>query len=110
MPAEVSSAFWTSVPGWELISAGLVDVAAGRSTPAACAIWIALPRLRRAGLVRGDMLARQIDEPELELYRLLCEEGGDAYGRYNALLRRLVRFEHALDRMRAEEIAAARAT
>lgn len=101
---------WISVPGWELVSAGLADAAAGRTTPAACAVWIALPRLRRAGLVGDDLLARRIEEPEQELYRLLCAEGGNAYGRYNALLRRLVRFEHALDRMRAEEIAADRAT
>jgi hypothetical protein len=37
-------------------------------------------------------------DAELELYRMLCQAGGDAYSRYNALLRRLVSFEQALDR------------
>jgi hypothetical protein len=31
------------------------------------------------------------------LYRLLHQQGGDAYSRYNALLRELISFEHALD-------------
>ena len=84
-------------PGWELVSAGLADVAAGRLTPAACSIWIALPRLRRAKLVDDALLSRRLADPETVLYRLLRQEGGDAFSRYNALLRRLVRFEHALD-------------
>jgi hypothetical protein len=37
-------------------------------------------------------------EPELQLYRLLRREEGDAYSRYNALVRELVSFEAALDR------------
>ena len=37
-------------------------------------------------------------EPELQLYDLLKREGGDAYSRYNALVRELVSFENALDR------------
>ncbi|MCX6930149.1 MAG: hypothetical protein NT154_44095 [Verrucomicrobia bacterium] len=37
-------------------------------------------------------------EPERQLYRLLRQEGGDAYSRYNALIRELVSFEQALDR------------
>jgi hypothetical protein len=39
-----------------------------------------------------------VAEPELQLYRLLRREGGDAYSRYNALLRELISFEQALDR------------
>jgi hypothetical protein len=34
---------------------------------------------------------------ELELYEILMTEPGNPYGRYNALLRELVSFEHALD-------------
>ncbi|MGH8016859.1 MAG: hypothetical protein ACREIA_00995 [Opitutaceae bacterium] len=85
-------------PGWEIVAAGLADIAAGRTTPSACAVWIAYPRLRRAGLVDGRYDTRRLDAAELELYRLLRSEGGDAYSRYNAFLRRLIRFEHALDR------------
>lgn len=39
-------------------------------------------------------------EHELQLYRLLKLEGGDAYSRYNALVRELVSFENALERRR----------
>jgi hypothetical protein len=86
------------LPGWEMISEGLADAAAGRLTPFACLVWIALPRLSRAGLIRPEILAHPIDEPNLALYRLLRAAGGNAYGRYNALVRRLVSFQRSLDR------------
>jgi hypothetical protein len=85
------------LPGWEMISAGLADVEAGRITPNACTIWIALPRLRDHGLVDDAISSRRLPDPELTLYRLLGRESGNSYGRYNAMLQRLVRFEHALD-------------
>ncbi|MDO8545176.1 MAG: hypothetical protein Q7S40_32450 [Opitutaceae bacterium] len=85
------------LPGWEIVSTGLADVAAGRLTPAACAVWIASPRLRAIGLL-DDTTARPITDPERVLYGLLRKEPGDPYSRYNALLRRLMRFERALDR------------
>ena len=53
--------------------------------------------MRRAGLVRPELTGVPADA-ELDLYRMLCQAGGDAYSRYNALLRRLVSFEQALDR------------
>ncbi len=87
----------TNLPGWEIISDGLADSAAGRITPAACAISIARPRLHRSGLIGN--LHQRIAEPEHVLYRLLRAEKGDAYRRYNAFLRRLISFEHALDRL-----------
>lgn len=88
---------WLQFPGGEIIAEGLADVAVGRVTPAACAVWIAEPRLRRAGLLASS-LATPIIDPELTLYRLLSRASEDGYSRYNAILRRLVRFEHALDR------------
>lgn len=48
-------------------------------------------------------------EPERMLYQLLRDEGGDAYSRYNALLRELSSFLNGLDRrlrLRAEAAAA----
>ena len=84
------------LPGAELVTAGLADVAAGRETIPACLVWIALPRLRRAGLLSGSHTP-PIKEPELTLYRLLRNEGDAAFGHYNSLLRRLVSFERALD-------------
>jgi hypothetical protein len=51
---------------------------------------------RDAGLIPATKISVML-EPERELYRLLREQGGDAYSRYNALLRELVSFESALD-------------
>jgi len=86
-----------SLPGWEIVSEGLADVSGARVTPAACAVWIAFARLSRAGLIDDSLLKHRIEDPEDALYRLLCQEGGNAFGRYNALMRRLVKLEHALD-------------
>jgi len=35
---------------------------------------------------------------ELELHEILSSQPGNAYDRYNAIIRELVSFEHALDR------------
>ncbi len=88
---------WERFPGYEIVSAGLADVEAGRVTPAACGIAIIWPRLRRAGVTDPAGTIGRISLPEHTLYRLMQREGGDAYGRYNGMIRRLVSFEHALD-------------
>ena len=71
------------LPGGALVREGLTDFHAGRVSPA--------------------LMARAADpeaaEHELQLYRLLRAQGGDAYSRYNSLLRELVSFEQALDRL-----------
>jgi len=85
----------SGLPGEDLVRRGLADFQSGRRTVPACLVGIAQTRLSRAGLMAG--LAPST-EPELRLYRLLREEGGDAYSRYNALLRELCSFENALDR------------
>lgn len=85
-----------SLPGSELIGAGVRDLKAGRITPAACLVAIAEPRLRRAGLM-VSVDPRVILDPEHRLYQLLRVEGGDSYSRYNALIRRLISFEQALE-------------
>lgn len=85
------------LPGETLVRAGLADVQAGQATIAACLVTMASPRLVRAGLLPAGQ-AGFIPEPELRLYGLLLRQGGDAYSRYNALLRELVSFEQALDR------------
>lgn len=84
------------LPGEDLVRAGLADCQAGRWTVAACLIGIAGPRLTRAGLISAALLSR-LHEPEHQLYRLLRQQGGDAYSRYNALQRELVSFESGLD-------------
>lgn len=98
MPSPPSAARLESFPGWELVAEGLADIAADRITPATCVVWISWPRLKRAGLVDDALLVRRLAEPERVLHHLLSREGGGAYSRYNAILRRLGRFEHALDR------------
>ena len=85
------------LPGESLVRQGLADAQAGRCTAEACLVSIARPRLSRAGLLAAVQTELQ-PEPELCLYRLLRAQGGDAYSRYNALVRELVSFENALDR------------
>ncbi|HYV96915.1 MAG TPA: hypothetical protein VE967_05635 [Gemmatimonadaceae bacterium] len=84
------------LPGETLVREGIADLAAGRKTVASYLAQIALPRLRRAGLVNETRLPLD-EEPELALYGALGAEPGDAYARYNALVRELVSFEMALD-------------
>ncbi len=92
-PSELIS----GLPGESLVREGLADLRAGHHTVPACLAAIARRRLSQAGLL-GETFLPQSDEPELELYRMLRREGGDAYSRYNSLVRELVSFENALDR------------
>lgn len=84
------------LPGEDLVRRGLADYKAGRHSAESYLVQIARPRLENCGLLPQELAAPL--EPELELYRLLRQKGGDAYARYNALLRELVSFEMALDR------------
>ena len=84
------------LPGEPLVRQGLADLQSGRQTAPACLVSIARSRLDKAGLLERS--TPSAPEPELELYRLLRREGGDAYSRYNSLLRELISFEQALDR------------
>jgi hypothetical protein len=92
----------TGLPGEDILRRGLEDFRSQRCTVEACLVHIARPRLAHADLLPSTPTS--IDEPEIQLYRLLRQEGGDAYARYNALLRELVSFETALDqRMRTSK-------
>ena len=93
------------LPGEALLRQGLTDFQGGRCTIPACLVGMARTRLRRAGLLTGEV-ASSLVEPELRLYRLLRQEGGDAYSRYNALVRELVSFEQALDRRQNQKLKA----
>jgi hypothetical protein len=82
---------YSNVPGWELVSAGLADLAVGRVTVAAMLVKSADTRLRAIGIeVPGD--ARP--DAYLRMYELVEREVGEgpAHGRYNALRRRLLSF------------------
>lgn len=98
MAARMSPALLRTFPGWEIVEPGLRDAAAGRDTAHSQLVWIAWPRLVRSGLVDESIAGRRDPDPESTLYQLLRAKGGDAYSEYNALLRRLCRFERALDR------------
>jgi len=84
----------TSLPGHELVLAGLDDLARGVESREALLVSIGAPRLRQAGIDVPDALAA----PEHRLYeRLAAEDDDAAHSRYNALIRRLVSFERAAD-------------
>ena len=85
------------LPGEDLVRRGLADYRAGRCSAESYLVQIARPRFEFCGLLPPENLAATT-ELELELYRLLRQESGDAYSRYNALLRELISFEMALDR------------
>ena len=91
----------SGLPGEMLVRQGLADFQAGICTIPSCLVRIARPRLSRAGLM-APTVPGQYSETELQLYDLLKREGGDAYSRYNALVRELVSFENALDRRRTK--------
>ena len=84
---------WTELPGADLVRKGLDDLRAGRETAAALLVAVGAPRLRRLGI---DVPS--VEAPEHRLYDLLAREESDsAHSRYNALIRRLVSFERALE-------------
>ena len=87
------------LPGGRLVREGIADLKSGHSSVAAALVCIASERLRLAGVLPPSIDVAA-GEPERELYRRLQEEGGDAYSRYNALLRELASFTNALDHRR----------
>ena len=92
-----------ALPGGDLVERGLADLAQSRLGVEALLVLIGAPRLRRAGLdvPEGPMTDADralADDPERALYEELARRHGDAaHGRYNALIRRLVSFERALE-------------
>jgi hypothetical protein len=84
-------------PGGELIRQGLEDLAAGRESEAALLVLIGAPHLRCLGVgLPANVEGAGI--PEHCLYHLLARSDPDsAHSRYNALIRRLVRFERAAE-------------
>jgi hypothetical protein len=82
------------LPGAELVRDGVADLTRGVESIPALLVSIGAPRLRDLGLE----VQRPIADPELRLYELLAREDPDAaHSRYNALVRRLVRFERAAE-------------
>ena len=85
------------LPDAAMFEQGMRELAGGRETVPALLVAVGFPRLSSLGFGAG--LAGGLPaEPELKLYRLLAKQHGtDAHSQYNALLRRLVSFERALE-------------
>ena len=82
-------------PGGEFIREGLNHLAQGIESEAALLVLIGAPRLRQLGLEIHDATD---EPPEHRLYELLSRSDQDsAHSRYNALIRRLVSFERAVE-------------
>jgi len=84
------------LPGSEFVIVGLEDLARGVfDSVEALLVAIGSPRLRRLGI---ELPYHFQEMPEHRLYHKLAETHGvDAHSKYNALIRRLVSFERALD-------------
>ena len=90
------SELFEGLPGAERIVEGLKDYHDGRHSIPACLVRMARPRLIRAGMMSAS--PTHDDGAELQLYHLLSTSGDShSYSRYNALVRELISFEHALD-------------
>ncbi len=85
----------TDLPGHELVSTGLLDLAAGRESEEGLLIAMAAPRLRTLGF---DVPEGGGERPSHRLYELLSEADRDAHSRYNALVARVVSFARAAER------------
>lgn len=82
-------------PGQEIIDQGIADLADGKETIPALLVSIGVSRLRQAGLAIPHPT---FPSPEHRLFAQLSADGSDdAHSRYNALIRRLVSFERALE-------------
>lgn len=94
MPFECTMRQMDSLPGGDLISAGIQDLQNQRETIPALLVAIGAPRLRRLGIELPSQLP---PDPEHRLYDLLSITAPDgAHSKYNALIRRLVSFQRAI--------------
>jgi hypothetical protein len=84
----------SDLPGHELISEGLLDLAEGRESESALLVAMAAPRLRTLGFYVPDGGGEQ---PSHRLYELLAETDRGAHSRYNALVARVVSFARAAE-------------
>lgn len=86
-----------TLPGAEIVLAGIADLEAGRASVNASAVQSAAPRLRRLGL---DAPSAEGDVPAAHrLYEQLSSDLGDAaHSRYNAILARVASFAGAAER------------
>ena len=84
----------TDLPGHELVSSGLADLAAGRETENALLVTMAAPRLRALGI---DVPAARAGQASHRLYELIARDHDGAHSRYNALVGRIASFARAAE-------------
>ena len=85
-----------TLPGNDLITAGIRDLQDQRETIAALLVSIGAPKLRSIGVNVPHITAPFVSNPEHRLYDLLAKENPDsAHSKYNGLIRKLVSFERA---------------
>ncbi|MGH2841021.1 MAG: hypothetical protein ACRDKY_09385 [Solirubrobacteraceae bacterium] len=82
------------LPGQDLVTAGLADLAEGIETTPALLVAMAAPRLRRLGI---DVPVSGEQHPSHRLYELLSQGEPGAHSRYNALVGRIVSFARAAE-------------
>lgn len=83
-----------TLPGADLVADGLADLARGTESIEALLVSIGAPRLHGLGVAVSGALPGA----ERRLYDLLAsQDSNSAHSRYNALIRRLVSFERALE-------------
>ena len=96
-PSAVLAGF-EDLPGYQILSRGLADLAANRLTQEALAVGVVAPRLRGDGLA---VPAAPVGSPKDSLWDLLeSEVGADAHARYNAIIGRLLSFAAAYEALR----------
>jgi hypothetical protein len=85
------------LPGEDLVTQGLADLAKGVLSESALLVLVASPRLKGLGI---EVPEWKLSEPyEHALYSLIEERlGTGAHSYYNSLLRRIISYEHALER------------
>ena len=83
----------TDLPGYELVSVGMADLAAGRESEEALLVSMAATRLRALGY---EVPAAEVERPSHRLYELLERKEG-AHSRYNALVARMASFARAAE-------------
>lgn len=85
------------LPGAEFVLEGIEDLRQNKETENSLLVKIGATRLRSAGLAIPSG-GTDCELPEHLLYRWLAKEyQNEAHSRYNAMIRRLVSFERALE-------------
>jgi hypothetical protein len=95
----MSDDFYSHLPGGDRIRAGVADMAAMRCTADALLVEIAAQKLRELGVPvpMVSLVPAGVPDAEHALYFKLGETESDPYPAYNARLRELVSFAHALE-------------